>query len=460
MASERLTKTVVDRLAPAEARPARKSRHGDPEPGKMVTPDLYVWDAGKGSVSGFGVKVTPSGSKVFVFQYRMRAKASDRRYKIGRYGDWTVEQARDRARELRLMVDRGTDPLEHDRDRAKDDARNKARAVEQAFDKLAGRWLDAYKEEPRRGGARKGQKRRPSTIQMVEGAVAAFKKQFGSQPIGEIGHREIAAALDTIPAKQLASRRNVYAAMKLLWAWAHRQDIVAEDPFDRVEPPVVPPSRDRTLSDDEASLIWRASYRVGYPFGTAYRILLLTGQRRDEVFGMEWSEIDQGAKQWLIPADRAKNGVAHVVPISPAMEAELSAIANGKKRWPVKGLVFTTNGKTPASGHSRAKRRLDDEIATLCKQAKARRVPAPWRLHDLRRTVATGLQRLGVRLEVTEAVLNHVSGTRSGIAGVYQRHEWGPEKREALDLWAEHVLGLIKPREAENDTKNSPGVAR
>ncbi len=458
MASERLTKQVVDGLRPAEPREARKSRHGDAEPGKVTTPDRYVWDGGKGSVSGFGVKVTPKGAKSFVFQYRMRGAKTDRRYKIGRYGDWTVDLARERARELRLMVDRGIDPLDHDKASAKAAAKAKIMEVERAFNVISDRWFKIYKEEPRRGGAREGRKRSAATIRMVQGAVAYFDKRFGSEPIGEISEIEISAALDKIPAKQLATRRNVYAAMRLLWGWAHRQRLIEENPFDRIEAPVLPPSRARVLVDSELALIWRASRRIDYPFGPAYRVLLLSGQRRAEVFGMRWNELNQDAAEWCIPGDRTKNGLAHVVPITPAVAEELGPLCKGK-RWPVKGLVFTTNGKSPSSGFSRAKARLDGEIATMCKEAGVEKLE-PWRLHDFRRTVATGLQQLGVRLEVTEATLNHSSGSRSGIVGVYQRHQWSEEKREALGLWADKVKGLLKPKAAATEEKNSPGAAR
>lgn len=424
----------------------------------MTVPDLYVWDGGKGSVSGFGVKVTPTGGKSFVFQYKVRGAKNDRRYKIGRYGEWTVDLARDRARELRLMVDRGMDPLEEAKANAKAAERAKQLEIERAFDAVADRWFGIYQAEPRRGGAREGRKRSAATIRMVKGAVGFFKDQFGKRPINEIDELAINEALGKIPAGQLATRRNVYASMRLLWNWANRQRLIDENPFERIEAPVLPPSRERVLSDDEIALIWRASRRMDYPFGPAYRILILSGQRREEVCGMLWSEIDETAKEWRIPSERTKNGVAQTVPIAPAFAAELSSITKGK-RWPTKGYVFTTTGKAPISGFSGAKRRIDAEIADMLAEQKGEPLK-PWRVHDFRRTVATGLQRLGVRMEVTEAALNHTSGSRGGIVGVYQRHQWSEEKREAIGLWANFVLDLIKPKAAATEEKNSPGAAR
>ena len=132
------------------------------------------------------------------------------------------------------------------------------------------------------------------------------------------------------------------------------------------------------------------------------------------------------------------------MPLSSAAIAELDGVAGGEK-WPRKGLVFTTTGKTSVSGFSRAKRQIDLQVWYLLLEDKDDRTVGPWRYHDLRRTLATGLQRLGVRFEVTEAVLNHISGSRGGVAGIYQRHDWRDEKRAALNAWAGHVSSLAAP---------------
>src|SRR5207237_1084494 len=121
--------------------------------------------------------------------------------------------------------------------------------------------------------------------------------------------------------------------------------------------------------------------------------------------------------------------------------AELDGVAGGEK-WPRKGLVFTTTGKTPVSGFSRAKRQIDREVTKILQEREDDRAVDAWRYHDLRRTLATVFQRLGVCFEVTEAVLNHISGSKGGVAGIYQRHDWRDEKRVALDAWAQHVMSL------------------
>jgi integrase len=193
------------------------------------------------------------------------------------------------------------------------------------------------------------------------------------------------------------------------------------------------------LSDDEVAGLWRSAPALGRCFEGFFKLLLLTGQRREEVAGLEWSELNRSAREWWLPRYRTKNAKEQLVPLSnPAIEV-LDFIAGGVS-WPKAGLVFTTTGRTPISGFSKAKARLD---AMLASEMPSPTGSNPWRAHDIRRTLATGLQRLGVRFEVTEAVLNHVSGSRSGVAGVYQRYDWAEEKRDALDNWGSYVLKLV-----------------
>jgi integrase len=197
------------------------------------------------------------------------------------------------------------------------------------------------------------------------------------------------------------------------------------------------PSRERVLSDQELVQIWHATPDNYY--GAIVRLLLLLGQRRDEVGSMRWSQIDLNERTWTIPPERTKNRKAHVVPLSDLAVTIIETIGERADR----DLVFGS-GAGGYSGWSHSKRDLD--------QAAKIKEP-PWVLHDLRSTVATGLQRLGVRLEVAEAVLNHVSGSRGGIVGVYQRHDWKDEKRAALNAWSEHVQSLIAGQSKSNVRK-------
>src|SRR5205085_4317441 len=213
---------------------------------------------------------------------------------------------------------------------------------------------------------------------------------------------------------------------------------VDRSPLEGVEPPPPVPARERVLSDSEVACVWQQADTITYPFGGLIRLLLLTGQRRDEVASLEWTELSRAEALWTLPSHRSKNRKPHLVPLSDLAIGVFDELAGGTE-WPTKGLVFSTTGRTPVSGFSKIKRQLDEQMVAELSDGLE-----PWRLHDLRRTVATGLQRLGVRFEVTEAVLNHVSGARSGIAGVYQRHDWKEEKAEALAGWGRHVVGVVE----------------
>ena len=431
MTRVKLTKTEVESAVPREKG------------------DLFLWDAGKGSISGFGLKVTPAGGKTFVMQYRLRFAKSDRRYKIGKFGDWTVETARARARDLRRDIDSGIDPFEKRAAEHKARVREKRLEVDRSFETVSTLYLDHYKVEPRSAGAKKGRKRSERTIEMMEGAMKFLREQFAGKRIDAIEPSDMRGAMDAIPAHQMAKRRNTDACARLLFAWAADRDFTESNPFDAItkRPPTVA-SRNRVLDDRELALVWLATRRLDYPFGPLFRLLILTGQRRGEVGGLDWQELDRATREWRIPRERTKNGVEHTVPLSSAMLAEFDAMAAKSDKWPKRGLIFTVTGTTPVSGHSRAKSRLDAAIAKIAAENRTEGI-TDWRTHDLRRTVATGFQRLGVRLEVTEAVLNHVSGSRGGIAGVYQQHDWKPEKVLALNSWAQHVLALNRPKAME-----------
>ena len=190
--------------------------------------------------------------------------------------------------------------------------------------------------------------------------------------------------------------------------------------------------RDRVLVDAELAAVWKAADIVGWPFGPAVQLLILTAARRDEIGALSRSEVD-GVTIELSGA-RTKNGEPHTIPLSTTaarLIESLPRIGGGD-------LVFTTNGETPVSGWSKAKSSLDDAAAKLYGRA----LPA-WRLHDLRRTTATGMQRIGISLQVVEAILGHVGGSRAGVAGVYQRHTFDVEKRTALEAWAHEVERVV-----------------
>jgi integrase len=214
--------------------------------------------------------------------------------------------------------------------------------------------------------------------------------------------------------------------------------------------PTAEKSRDRTLTDDELRLFWKATAGLGFPFGPMFRLLLVTGQRREEVAGMTRDEVLLGGDPiWTIPKERTKNNNEHSVPLSPlAVEIIESLPRIGKATF-----LFTTNGETSVSGYSRSKDRLDAAMARIrIEEADGDKVEAipHWTLHDLRRTMASRMAGLNINLPVIEKVLNHVSGSFAGIVGVYQRHEYREEKRRALNAWADYVTALVEKRIADN----------
>ncbi|HZV08715.1 MAG TPA: integrase family protein, partial [Novosphingobium sp.] len=346
-----------------------------------------------------------------------------RRHTIGRHGNLTPLQARARAKELAAMVAQGIDPgqLEKDRFTAADNARRaaeeKARAESLlAFDRLAETWLDHYENE---------KERRPSGVALAKLVVNRYLvPALGNRPMPHIGRSDLNPILDSIPTAKRGMRRAVFAYGSILFGWAHKRGDIAENPFLSMVKPEAPKARDRVLNDDELAAIWKATATLSEPFGPFFRLLVLTGQRHREVSDISWTELDPGGALWTIPAGRAKNGAAHLVPLSPAAIAELDALAlaqhikaKAKKpdgaKWPIVGFALTTTGHSPISGISKAKAALDKAI-TEARKDQGGAIPA-WRIHDLRRSLATGFQRLGVRFEVTEATLNHISGAKGGV---------------------------------------------
>ena len=189
------------------------------------------------------------------------------------------------------------------------------------------------------------------------------------------------------------------------------------------------------MSDDEVRLVWHACEAIGYPFGECDQLLLLTGQRLREVAGIQWDELNSDLTEWEIPGSRTKNGKPHLLPLSDLATGILKGILEADLD---RRLVFTTNGKSAISGFSKSKARLDSEIAT---GNAGVRLPA-WVRHDVRRTVATGCQSLGIPIDHTEAMLNH-SGGRASLVSVYQRYKYHAEKLTAMQRWADKVKTIV-----------------
>jgi integrase len=370
---------------------------------------------------GFGLYVGTSGARSYFLEYRPgRGRGvHKRRISIGKHGaPWTPQTARHKAIYLTAVRD-GRDPLA-ERETA-ERGPNPARLISTVVDE----WLR---------GDQAGNRSRGEVERVMRREVLPV---WGTRTIDDIRKGDIIALIDSIAdrgAKIMANR--TLAHVKRLFRWAAVRDIIESDPAAHVEKPAPETRRDRVLAADELTIIWGAAGAMGFPFGPAVQMLILTAARREEIFGLSWREVDADNAAIRLPAERAKTKEGRTIPLSPvalSLLAELPRFVGGD-------FVFGQGGQAPFANVGHAKARLDRVMA------KDRGEPMPaWRLHDIRRTVATGLQRLGTRLEVIEAVLGHVSGSRAGIVGIYQRHRFQDEARAALTVWGKHILELVSP---------------
>ena len=388
--------------------------------------DVLVFDSGKDSQRGLGVRVTANARKgsldhkSFVAQYRHAGEK--RRVSLGSCSAVTLADARKAAAAIMGRAAQGYDEASERKAKALEAKRKKLEAKRDAVTlaALIEQWEALHLKS-----------KRPN---YATAATATLRRVFAKHldmPAGRLDRAAVVRVLDGLAKDGKAAMAGATARYgSALFGWAVKRGALASNPFVRV--PVAPTvRRDHVLTDDEIRRVWRATEGPG-AFNAIVRALLLTGQRREEVSGLMWGELDPGLSAWTLPAARSKNGNPHVVPLSEEMRTLLRAQPR------LKGTDVVFPGERGVfSGWSKSKSRLDRRSCVF-----------GWTLHDLRRTVATGLQKLGVRLEVTEAVLNHVSGSRAGIVGIYQRHEWADEKRAALSAWGEHIAAIVEGREA------------
>jgi integrase len=378
--------------------------------------DKLFFESGKGAQTGLGVRATASGGKTFLAQYTLNGAKN--RVPLGSCSAVSLADARKAAAAIMGAVAHGRNPA----------AERKAAASEVRRDALTlGALIDQWEKLHLAG-------KRPNYATSAARALRRSFLRHLDAPAASLGRAAVVHVLDSLAKNEKAAMAGATARYgSALFGWAIRRGSLSVNPFERV--PTAPTvRRDRVLSDDEIRRIWKATEGPG-AFNATVRALLLTGQRREEVSGLAWGELDPRFSVWTLPAARSKNGKPHVVPVSEEMKTLLQA----QPRLKGTDLVFPGE-RGVFSGWSKSKARLDRRSGV-----------SGWTLHDLRRTMATGLQKLGVRLEVTEAVLNHVSGSRAGIVGVYQRHEWADEKRAALTAWGERVAAIVEQREADGN---------
>lgn len=360
--------------------------------------DTILWDT---ELKGFGLKVTPRGRRTFFLFYR-NSDHVQRKPRIGNFPELRPEQARDIARQMLARVRRGEDPSSEKR----------AKRANRGDDKVSD-FLPAYL-------AYKTKEGRKSIREIERIFNHDILPALGHKKAEEVTSREVTRLLDAIEMRSASVAWAVRRQLSAFYKWAlPRLPEGTKNPVSQASRPPSMKPRERVLTEQEVKKLWLALETEPLHWQSAIRLLILTGQRREEVLGAKWEEFDLKSKSWTIPSVRSKNGKDHVVPLSDPVMKILEDL-------PIRtGRIFPSGTGSASKAAARIRKAMPG-------------VP-DWRWHDLRRTVATGMQRLGVRLEVTEAILNHSSGSRAGIVGVYQRHDWAKEKAVALRKWAREV---------------------
>ena len=383
----RLTKSAIDAL------PTPKS-------------DAVYWDSG---CPGFGVKVTPKGRKVFVVLYRTGGAGSKlRKYTIGPYGRVTLHQARLAAQKVFAAKLEGRDLAAEKRER-------KRRVVADRVEDLLESFIAQRLSQNRSAG---------EIARLLRREVG---KPWAGRSIHEISKRDVVEVISAIEQRGAPVAANkTLKSIKTFLRWCVGRAVLDQSPAEGVPLPAKEVARDRVLTDEELARVILAAREIGEPYGGIVELLALTGQRREEVARMTFDEVDLARQIWTLPKSRTKNAKEHVVHLSkPSMGVLMRADKHGP-------LVFSALGTNPFNQFSGAKSGLDQLTAV-----------SGWRLHDLRRTCVSGMARLGIAPHVADKILNHQSGTISGVAAVYQRHEFLFERREALERWGAHVARIV-----------------
>ena len=385
---------------------------------------IEIPDAGK---PGLYLVIQPSKKKSWAVRYRFKGQAK----KLTLDGFPSLATARKLAQEALDAVAEGSDPAAEKR------AKKYADTSSDLFSAVAADFVERHAKRNTRA----------SSVRLTEQWLNKdVLPRWGHKRVQDITKRDVLDLLDAVIDRGGGlSANRVLAVVRKLFNWAVQRGIISVSPAAGVKGPLTETSRDRILSDDEIRWLWLACEKVGYPFGSMAQLLLLTGQRRNEIAGMTWGEIDLDKKLWTLPGGRTKNDEAHEVPLS---EAALGVIASLPRIKSDKGYLFTTNGNTHVSGYSRAKAVIDKAMLDIAREERGDIEIPRWTFHDLRRSCVSGMARLGISLPVIEKTVNHSSGSFSGVVAVYQRHSFADEKRNALEAWGKFVVSLVEGRAA------------
>jgi integrase len=348
--------------------------------------------------------VQPSGVKSWAIRYSLGGRTA--KLTLGTYPHIDLKTARELGSKALRTVAEGRDPRVEKKPALAGDS------VEAAVAQFTERHL--------------ARKYRPKSRVETERYLRKLVDKWGARKISDITRADVRALVEPlVDASPIAANR-LHSITRTFFGWALDQDIIAASPCSGLKPPAgKEASRDRVLEDHELRRVWLAAEQMGAPFGAVVQLMILTGQRRGEVAGMRWDELDLAQRVWTLSSERTKNGRRHEVPLSPQAVAIIEALPRLSNEF-----AFSFG---------------DKQLNCFRKVEELRKLVGTmplWTLHDLRRTAASGMARLGVGITVIEKVLNHVSGSLAGIVGVYQRHEFAAEKRAALEKWAGHVTAI------------------
>jgi integrase len=381
---------------------------------------------------GLYLVVQPSGSKGFAVRYRFAGKPRKLTLEPAP-GEpaLTLVAARAMATAALAKVEQGVDPAKQKRDKIETGHDAAATRAADTIEHLAAAFIEKYAKPRNRSW-------RATEATFAREVLPKWK----GRSVHDIEREDVENLIDRIADDRPIMANRVHSVVRKWFSWmigkgrSSLRTRLKVNPAVGIERPGQENARNRTLSNDEIVALWNAADADGEPFGSIIKMMVLTGQRRSEVAGMRRDELDLDRRLWSMSGDRTKNKLPHVVPLSDqAMQviADVTEIAGG--------FVFTVSGdKAVGDGFSKVKKRID-----------ARMNPAaPWVLHDIRRSVATHMaEDLRIAPHIIEAVLNHVSGHKAGVAGVYNRAIYAAEKTEALARWGDYVEQLVTGRVAK-----------
>lgn len=392
--------------------------------------DKLIFDAKQ---KGLAVRVTQAGNKVFLVQWTDKTTGQKRREILGAVGAINLAQARAAAAVHLGTVAGGGDPRAERLAQAEALRQAQERAKQERAAKLAAKAEAAFTLETLVSDWDKLAlaKRRPRyRAEVVRALKFAFRKDWDKPASALSKARVLKVQDDLTKAGKHASAGRLVAYGRAAYGWAVKRERLASNPFAGLPTGAAAATRDRLLTDEEIAAIWNAACAMPEPSGPFVRLALLTLARRDEVAGMRWSEISPDMSVWTVPADRMKRGQAHVVALTDAAREALGTIT---RREGV-DLVFSTNDRTPISGFSKIKAKLDKLSGVT-----------DWTLHDFRRAGVSHLARMGFSPIVADKLLAHLPKALSNVARVYQRYTFGDERKAALQAWSAFVLRCAKP---------------